>query len=191
MFRARSTAWRVALGASATLGCSSLDRFDTKGTAAYCGSLVAVPAFEAGLLPKSSRPRSLNATLKLDIGALTQRGDQSAVVGSLTTDDADRGLCATQQAALFDAAPLRTMPALDSDALSTLEFGSGHDYNFFAWVDSSCQGTMLSVVSLMRNDSVELRLLKPAAMPAPEAGPEQQPGFGLFYLERRNSGCEY
>ncbi|MFZ5897282.1 MAG: hypothetical protein ACOY0T_39855 [Myxococcota bacterium] len=171
-------------------GCSSLDRFDTKGTEAYCGSLVAAPPFEAGFVPESSRP-SLSLALTLDATALTARGEASAVVGRLSSDDAQRGLCAADGLALFNGAPLRTMPELDRDPLSSLEFGSGRDYNFFAWVDSTCQGTLLALLSLMRNDDVELRLLKPKPLPPAGAGPAEQPGFGLFYLARQKSGCGF
>lgn len=174
----------------ASLGCSSLDRFDTKGDAAYCGSLVASPSFEEGLLPRG-RPRSLLLRLTLDIDALTSRGVQSTVVGRVSSDDRERGLCSAQSSPLFDAAPLRTIPALDHDLLSTLEFGSGRDYSFFSWVDSTCQQTLLAVVSLMRNEDVEVRLFKPAALAAPGAGPELEPGFGLFTLRRQDSGCTF
>ena len=129
--------------------------------------------------------------LTVDAAALTARGESGAIVGRLSSDDAAQGLCSADGLALFNGAPLRTMPALDRDPLSSVEFGSGRDYNFFAWVDSSCQGTMLAVVSLMRNDDIELRLLKPKPLPAPGAGPADQPGFGLFYLSRPNSGCGF
>jgi hypothetical protein len=180
----------LAANACLALGCTSLDRFDTKGTAAYCGALVGTPPFAEGLLP-SAHPPSLNLALTLDATALTSRGSESIVVGELRTDDADDGLCASQGQAFFERAPLRTIPTLDHDALSLLEFGSGRDYNFFGWVDSSCQGTTLAVVSLMRNDDVEVRVLKPAALPPPGAGPELQPGFGQFALHRQSTGCSF
>ena len=101
------------------------------------------------------------------------------------------GLCASSGTVLFDNAPLRAIPELDHDPLSTLEFGEGRDYNFFAWVDSTCQGTMLSLVSLMRNDAIEVRLLKPAAMPPAEAQAAHRPGFALFTLSRKNEGCGF
>lgn len=179
------------LGACALAGCNSLDRFDTKGAAAYCGSLVASPAFEDGLLPKGLRPRSLQLRLNLDIDALTSRGETPVNVGVLASDDETRGLCAAQGLPLFKDAPLRTMPVVDHDLLSTLEFGSGRDYSFFTWIDSSCQQTMLGLVSLMRNEDVEVRLFKPAAMPPLGAGPELQPGFGLFTLQRHDKGCGF
>jgi hypothetical protein len=171
-------------------GCSSLDRFDTKGSSAYCGGLVARPPFTEGLLP-SGYPPSLILRLNLDVGALTSRGAEPVVVGKLSTDDAAGGLCAKDGKALFEEAPLRTIPTLDHDLLSLLEFPTGRDYNFFGWVDSSCQGTMLAVTSLMRNDDVEVRVLKPAPQPAAGAGPDQIPGFGMFYLHRDDAGCPF
>lgn len=183
-----------ALGLAALLlsssACTSLERFDTPNGAAYCGSLVAAPPFEAGFVPESARP-SLNLALTIDGTALTTRSEAPAIVGRLSSDDAANGLCSADGQPLFNGAPLRSMPALDRDPLSSLEFGSGRDYNFFSWVDSTCQGTMLAVVSLMRNDDVELRLLKPKPLPAPTAGAQDQPGFGLFYLARRKAGCGF
>lgn len=175
-------------------GCTSLDRFDTKGTAAYCGGLVARPPFTEGLLPANYYPPSLTLRFTLDVDALTSRGADPVVVGTMSTDDAKAGLCAmstTRPGALFQDAPLRTIPTLDHDLLSMIEFPTGRDYNFFGWVDSNCQGTMLAVVSLMRNDDVEVRLLKPAPMPQPGAGPESTPGFGMFYLGRDAMGCPF
>jgi hypothetical protein len=167
--------------AAGALGCRSLDRFDTKGEASYCGTLVGRP-FSAGLSPAGAETR---ARLSLDTDQLT------TLPGALTTSDAEQGLCAP--APLFDQAALRAIPPLMNDALSTLEFGSGRDYNFFAWADSTCQGTMVAVVSLMQDDSVELRLLKPAPA-SPEGvipGPEEQPGFGVFELERDSDACNF
>jgi hypothetical protein len=172
-------------------GCSSLDRFDTKGTdAAYCGSLVARPPFADGLLPPKHTP-SLVMRVSLDVGALMARGADPIEVARISTDDRDSGLCKGEGKALFEDAMLRTIPTLDHDPLSALEFATGRDYNFFGWVDSSCQNTMLAVVSLMRNDDVEVRLLKPAALPEPGAGPAESPGFGMFYLHRDSAGCPF
>lgn len=181
----------LALASVAVLaGCSSLERFDTKGTeAAYCGSLVARPPFADGLLP-SSLPPSLIMRMSLDVTALMSRGTEAIEVARISTDDVG-GLCKNQGGPLFQDAMLRTIPTLDHDPLSALEFATGRDYNFFGWVDSSCQGTMLAVVSLMRNDDVEVRLLKPAAYVGPGAPPESSPGFGMFYLHRDGSGCPF
>jgi hypothetical protein len=196
---------RFASIAFACAGCTSIDRFDTDGSAAYCGQMVGSPAFHEGILPDGVPP-TLRLRMTLDIEALKERtgraygsGDssqetraaQTVVVGQFTTDDAADGLCRSGGTVLFDNAPLRAIPELDHDPLSALEFGEGRDYNFFAWVDSTCQGTVLTLVSLMRNDGIEVRLLKPAAMPPAGAAAEQRPGFALFDLTRRDEGCGF
>ena len=187
--------------------CTSLDRFDTDGSAAYCGQMIGSPAFHEGILPQGVPP-TLRLRMTLDIDALRERTSraygsatsgaldetqpaQTVIVGRFSTDDANDGLCTTSGTVLFDNAPLRAIPELDHDPLSTLEFGEGRDYNFFAWVDSTCQGTMLSVVSLMRNDGIEVRVLKPASMPAADAQSAERPGFALFSLTRRDEGCGF
>ena len=103
--------------------------------------------------------------------------------GVITTDDAARGLCSDDGRPLIDQAPLRAIEELSHDPLSLLEFGDGREHNFFGWVDSTCQGTMVAVVSLMSDDKVEVRLLKPAPLPMPDAPPERRPGFALFPLD--------
>jgi hypothetical protein len=184
-----------------TAACSSLDRFDTEGKAAFCGDLVSAPRFQGGLLP-AGVPPALSLRVELQPDRLTARGVSPAaaseqlpepyvVVGDVTSDDAMRGLCRDMERPLFNEAALRTIPELDHDLLRLLEFGEGRDYNFMAWVDSTCQGTMLAVISLMRNDTVEIRLLKPAALAPPDAEPARRPGFGLFYLHREDEGCDF
>lgn len=184
------------------LGCSSLERFDTRGDAAFCGELVLAPRFQGGLLPRAVRPPTLSLRMELEPERLTQRGPEEelspgepepyVIVGHVTSDDADRGLCSSIGRPLLDEAPLRTIPELEHDALRLFEFGEGRDHNFMAWVDSTCQGTLLAVVSLMRNDSVEVRLLKPAVLAPPTVtDPALRPGFGLFYLHRKEEGCAF
>jgi hypothetical protein len=165
-------------------GCRSLDRFDTSGDAAYCGTILKAPLFQDGLLPDGAEP-GLNLRLELDTDRLTTRP------GTLTSNDAVFGLCSGKGQALFEGAPLRAIEEIVHDALSNLEFGDGHQHDFFAWVDTTCQGTMLAVVSLLTNGSVEVRLLKPAANPPEDAGADQRPGFALFYMRRSEEGCRF
>jgi hypothetical protein len=170
--------WIFALAGFA-LGCRDLERFDTDGAAAYCGELTGSP-FADALTADSAPP--IRARLELDTSRL------ESTPGVVTTSDAVDGLCAPEP--LLNAALLRAIPELTHDPLSMLEFGSGRDHNFFAWVDSTCQGTMVAVVSLMQNEKVELRLLKPAPMSADGANapPGEKSGFGMFSLRRENSG---
>ncbi|HEY3237211.1 MAG TPA: hypothetical protein VGJ84_21000 [Polyangiaceae bacterium] len=166
-------------------GCSTAERYRLKQGEAYCGSLVGSPLFQEGLLPRDIPP-NLRMRLELDVDHLTSSP------GLITTDDSDRGLCRATASPLFSGAPLRAIDELMHDSLSTLEFGDGREQNLITWVDSTCQGTMLAVVSLMKDDSVEVRLLKPAPQPPPDAGPELTPGFGLFSLKRRQrSTCDF
>jgi len=177
-----------------TLSCRDLERFDTKGNEAYCGQLVSAPDFQDGFVPKKEEglPQlQLKMKLTLDTSQLSSfSAGKVTQVGALTSNDAQLGLCSAGAQALFESAPVRGIPQVDHDTLSTLSFGEGHDEDFFAWADSTCQGTMLALVSLLRKGDVELRLFKPAAL-APDAGPGQRPGYGLFYLTRNEKGCGF
>jgi hypothetical protein len=154
----------------AELGCRDLDRFDTGDRGSYCGQIIDSPftrrGFEAGL----------GMRLTLDMDALQQ------APGTLSTNDAATGRCAP--APLFDHAPLQVTPELFADPLSLLEFGATRDANFVTWVDSTCQGSALAVVSLMHTGDVEVRLLRRG-----DASSEPTPGdFGVFQLQRTD--CE-
>lgn len=166
--------WRVGVATLAMLlcGCTNLDRFDTADDEAYCGPIV------GGQFVREGFSRTLRAKLTIDTSKL------DSIPGSLSTDDANDGPCAP--AAQFETANLRSIQKALADPLSTLEFGEEREHNFLAWVESSCRGTMLAVVSLMRNDDVELRLLAPpdtALAETLEAGGQE--AFGLFQLKRR------
>jgi len=175
-----------------TLSCRSLDRFDTKGKEAYCGQLVKAPAFHDGFVPDGKPDLLLTMKLTLNTSQLSSfSADTATQIGALTSNDADLGLCSEGGQALFESSPVRGIPQLDHDTLSTLTFGEGHDEDFFAWTDSTCQGTMLALVSLLRKGDVELRLFKPAALPPPNAGPGERPGYALFYLKRDKEGCGF
>jgi len=158
------------LAAGLGLGCRDLERFDTGDTGAYCGRIIDSEFTRAGFAP------GLGLRLTLDIDAL------ETAPGTLSTDDtAAPAPCAPLPE--FDSAPLLVTPALFSDPLSQLEFGGTRDYNFMAWVDSTCQGSALAVVSLMHTGQVEVRLLRRGTGIAGDVSPEQ---FGVFQLERND-----
>ena len=162
----------VWLGLSAALGCRDLDRFDTGENGAYCGQII------DGDFTRRGFPAGLGMRVTLDIPAL------QVAPGTLTTDDAETGYCAPQP--LFDHTPFQVTPELFSDPLSLLEFGFTRDHNFIAWVDSTCQGSALAVVSLMHTGDVEVRLLRRGEQ-AETPGPGD---FGVFQLQR-NDNCEF
>lgn len=162
-----------ALGTVLLAGCHNLDGFTTKPGEAYCGAMVSSPQFTSGFVPTGSPP-ALDVALTLDTNKLT------SIPGILSSDDAQNGLCSASGQPLFQDAPLRAIPEVDHDAISQLTFGEGHEHDFFAFVDSTCQGTMVAVVSLLKNNQVELRLFKPARLPSDDTSP--LPGFAVFPL---------
>jgi hypothetical protein len=171
--------------------CRNLERFDTGEGGAYCGDLVSGPSFHDGFVPDES-PALLRVSMTLATSKLsTYSEDKATRPGFLTSNDRATGLCSEQGQALFDDAPLRSIPQADHDAISAMTFGEGHDMDFFAWVDSTCQGTMLAVVSLLRKGDVELRLFKPAPIPSEDADASHRPGFALFYLHKNEEGCGF
>ena len=168
------------------LGCKGLERFDTRGDAAFCGDMVSGPAFNDGFIA-DGQPPNLSVRLELDSSQLSSFSDnKTAQPGNLTSDDAEEGLCGEQ--ALFEASPLRSIPQVYHDSLATLTFGEGHDEDLFTWVDSTCQGTMLALVSLLSNGDTELRLFKPAPL---DASADKRAGYALFYLQRNEKGCGF
>jgi hypothetical protein len=67
----------------------------------------------------------------------------------------------------------------------------GRDHNFMAWVDSSCAGPILAVVSLLKNDDVEVRLMRPPTPPARPNAPPREAGFALFPMTRHKNDCGF
>jgi hypothetical protein len=164
-----------ALAVASGLGCRNLERFDTGASGAYCGRIIDSDFTRAGFA------RGLGLRLTLDIDAL------DVAPGTLTTDDtAPPAPCSPLPE--FDNAPLLVTPALFADPLSQLEFGGTRDYNFMAWVDSTCQGSALAVVSLMHTGQVEVRLLRrgTGAVGDTSAGDTAAEQFGVFQLERND-----
>lgn len=168
-----------------SLACSDLSEFQLDDNQAYCGAMVSAPLFQSGFIPEGGKP-TLRLRLHLDVDSLTTNP------GTLTSDDRTRGLCKASDQPLFDDAPLRAIPEVLHDPISTLEFGQGREHTFFAYVDSTCQGTMLAVVSLMKSKNVEVRLFKPAPLAAADAPAAESSGYALFYLEPfKTSGCGF
>lgn len=163
------------------MGCRDDDRFDTRPGEAFCGALESAAFIHDGFV-REGRPPSLRLRLRLDMDAL------DTIPGELGTDDTS-GLCEPRP--LLDDARLRAIEQVQHDQLYFLDFGDGRDQNLVAWVDSTCQGTLLAIVSLMRSDDVEVRLLKPAPLPSPEATAAERPGFALFRLTKQKGTCGF
>ena len=177
-FRRHSLRALLVLAGLCSLSCRNLEKFDTKPGSAFCGA-VGLQDFQEGFIPANRMP-NLELQLTLDTSKLDGQP------GTLRSSDSANGICPGQ--ALFQEAPVRAIPEVDRDAISALSFGEGHLHDFFVWVDSSCQGTMLGVISLVKNNQVELRLFKPARLPSASAQPGERPGFAVFHMAMENSG---
>lgn len=149
----------VALG-----GCRDLSRFSTTGDG-FEGPVVSADFVRSGI------GREVRMCLTFDTEHL-QDGP-----GTLTTTDGR-----------FARTPLRPIPQVWHDPLSTLAFGDGRVRNLVYAASPSDGGAedVLVVVSLMRSGNIEVRLLRGAPqLDAGAATGQTPPVFGVFNLERR------
>ena len=166
----------------AGLGCTDLENFSTGQGDAYCGSVTLGGSFRTGLSPR------VQMRLRLDASALDGPGSP----GSISTFEAagpeiDRRL-------LTDA-PLRRMPAMDHDPFSRPDFGDGRIRNWiFAVTPVAPEAeSIVAVLSLRADDTIEVRLLRPGKAPqGPDPVPAgQRPLFGIFPLTKQVGTCGF
>jgi hypothetical protein len=150
--------------------CKDTTRFTTAPGESYCGSIVQGPFVRAGFKP------DVQLRMSFDADAL------ASAPGALTTSDG-----------LLTEAPLRAIPQLFHDPLSQLEFGEGRQRNLLYVVDPSdpARGSSVTtVVSLMDNGDVELRLVRGAPSPEGATPSAENPQlFGVFHLHRAQGAC--
>jgi hypothetical protein len=165
-------AWSLA---AVSAGCRDLSAFSTAGDR-YEGAVVQADFVRAGVDP------SARLCLTIDTDHL-QDGP-----GSVSTTDGR-----------FGSTPLRPIPQIWHDPLSTLSFGEGRLKNLIyvaaanATLTSS-GGDVLVVVSLMQSGDVEVRLLRGAPRLAQDGGPALGSAdaiFGVFDLTRQSGPCAY
>ncbi len=164
--------------AFAALGCEDVSRFSTTGAEAYCGAVVVGSEFREGLSPRVVMSVTLDAS----------HFDGPDSPGALTTSEpSDEG---GPEVHLFDAAPLRIIAPLRHDPLSQLIFGDGRDKNaiFAVSPNDPKEGSMLAVVSLMHDDTIQVRLLRPGSV---GGSSDQDQVYGLFSLVREPAGCGF
>jgi hypothetical protein len=175
----------------ASIGCRDLDRFNTRDGEVYCGSLVGQTAIATGFAAPEWLGTSSTSTLALTLNAseLSRNGGVPAVV---TSNDAAFGPC-KPDSPLFDKAKVRTIAATFGDRLSVMSLSEDHEQDAVTFVDSTCSGSMVAILSLIQNGDVELRLLRPApaADGDPEATVDTTARFGLFVLKKTKDGCGF
>jgi hypothetical protein len=175
----------VAVASLAALaGCDDMTQFSTADGESYCGVIARGGAFRAGLSPR------VQMRLTLDAAKLDGAGSP----GTVSTYEAADG--ESPERRLLDGAALRQIPPLSHDPLSRPVFGDGRERNAIYAVSAAEPGaeSMLAILSLQTDDSVEVRLLRAGAEAGPsgEAPPvERRQIFGVFRLTRRRGTCGF
>lgn len=172
----------IALAAT-SLGCSDVSRFSTAPGEAYCGAITLGSEFRQGMSPRVQMRVELDAAA-LDVG--------DASPGRVSTfEGADPGKAPKR---MLDEAELRPIPPLQHDALAQLDFGSGRERNAMfavAPVDPAAE-SVLAVVSLRSDETIEVRLIRPGLSGAGADLPEgRRPLYGLFPLSRQAGLCGF
>ncbi len=107
-----------------------------------------------------------------------------------------RGMLSTDDG-LFTNTPMRPMPELVNDPLSTFNFGEGRDKNLLFAIDplDPARGpTIMAVVSLMHAGDAEVRLVRgaPSADGGMASPVDGEPVFGVFAPMSRQAGqCSF
>ena len=97
--------------------------------------------------------------------------------GSLSTSDG-----------AFAATPLRPIPQIWHDPLSTLQFGDGRAKNLVYMLRPAgdAGADVTAILSLMDSGNVEVRLLRGAP-----SGSSDDPIFAVFALDKRDGACPF
>jgi hypothetical protein len=161
------------------LGCSTLDRYSTAAGESLCGSVTSTASFRTGL--------AAGARMRLTLDASQLDGEASP--GTVWTYEPAEGENPARK--LANGAPLRRIPALENDPLSSPDLGGGRDHTrFFALTPAEpIEQPLLGVLSLRSDDGVEVRLLRPGVASAAAEG--QAPIFGLFTLAKQAGTCGF
>jgi len=188
----RKSALVAVLAATQGMGCKDISAFTTRTGESYCGTLVLKADFvRLGIAEATKMRLTLDADHLSDApGTLSTCAEPMAGVSCQDPASGER---------LFTDVPMRPIPQLFHDPLSTLQFGEGRDKNLIYMVDPNdvSQGpSVTAVISLMHSGDVEVRLMRgaPASVdsgdaPTPADG---APLFGVFGpLHRELGQCSF
>jgi hypothetical protein len=151
--------------------CRDLSGFSTTDGDSYQSKVVSAPFLLSGLQPETS------LCLTLDTDHLQD------TPGAISTDDG-----------MFHKTPLRPIPQIWHDPLSTLSFGEGRLKNLIYVATPPSGEDVFVVVSLMQSGDIEVRLLRGAPGLPVDAGAPATTGtnlFALFDLSRQERPCSY
>jgi hypothetical protein len=178
---------RASLGVllAGTPACRDLSGFTTGTGNSYEGPIVVAPFVrayvDAATVTDSGAVVTTQACLTLDADHLQD------APGALSTSDG-----------MFRAVPMRTIPQVWQDPLSTLSFGEGRIKNLI-YVASATQPfpdgagrDVFVIVSLMQSGDVEVRLLRGAASLGDGGASAQDDHlFAVYDLKRKTTPCSY
>jgi hypothetical protein len=160
--------------ATSLAGCRDLSAFKTGPHDRFEGAVVSADFVRAGV--------DVGTTLCLTLD--TDRLQDAP--GALSTSDGR-----------FAHTPMRPIPQIWHDPLSTFSFGDGRFHNLIYVVGAATPfpdgaGTdVFAVVSLMQTGGVEVRLLRGAPALADGSAVQESPVFAVFSLTRKDGPCAY
>lgn len=154
----------VATFALGVAGCRDTSSFSTAPGESWCGSVVQGSFVRTGFAPDVA----LRMTFDAD--------KVTTSPGTISTSDG-----------LFVEAPLRTVPQMFHDPLSTIDFGEGRRKTYVYAADPATGAQLNVVVSLMESEDVEVRAFRVGRDGSSDAA--DRPIFGVFPLSRRKGAC--
>jgi len=161
--------WRTLAGVALLAGCQDVSRFTTTSDH-YEGAVV------EGNFVRAEVAEGTRMCVTLDANRLQD------APGFLTTSDGR-----------FKNAPIRPIPQVWHDSVSTLSFGEGRERNvlYGASPDPAVDpgGDVMLVLSLLTSGDVEVRMLRGA--PAAPGGPPRSHVFAIFPLQRTPGSCSF
>jgi hypothetical protein len=162
----------VGLACVGLFGCRDLTHFST-GDGHYEGTIVAGDFVRAGI------GDATRLCVTLDADNLQQ------APGTLSSSDGK-----------FSTTPMRPIPQIWHDSLSTLTFGEGRVKNLVYMaapsVDAGDSSDVTVIVSLLQSDAIEVRLLRGAPLTSADGGAATSSNlFGVFTLVRAPGACPF
>lgn len=126
-------------------------------------------------------------------GGFVRAGFGGDVTMCMTFDGASfqtaPGMIATNDGR-FNASALRPIPQAWHDGFSAMTFGEGRVRNLpYAVQPTRGEPDAMAIVSLMKDDAIEVRVVRGA--PGRDGGATEEPLFAIFRLERKPGPCPY
>ncbi len=153
--------------------CTNIGDFSTGAGECYEGVVVSDLSVRRGIEP------DVRMVLTIDVDALTRGNDLATEPLDQLAQPAARISTSDGQ---FEQTPVAQMLQLPHDSLSLFQFPGGRVRNYLAYAVTNTGALVTVIVSLMENDEVEVRVLRPLVGDHPAL-------FGVFRLSLKDK-CE-